>query len=66
LCQVLEMAVEDYWEEMVRKEQSREKNTSRVILCYSETVIKPLPGYDSWRLRTLVRVQRWTGECKTR
>jgi hypothetical protein len=42
----------------VRRELGYEKKTSYVIWSYSETVINPLPGYDQWRLRTLVRVYK--------
>jgi hypothetical protein len=31
---------------MARKGLGCEKNTSRVILCDSDTAINPLPGYD--------------------
>jgi hypothetical protein len=40
---------------MAKKELGCEK-TSYVIWSDSETVINPLPEYDKWRLRNLVRV----------
>jgi hypothetical protein len=40
------MEVEGDWDEMARIELGCEKNTSRVILSDSETVINPLPEYD--------------------
>jgi hypothetical protein len=39
-------AVKGDLEEMARKELICEMKTSCVILCYSETVINPLLGYD--------------------
>jgi hypothetical protein len=43
---VPELAVEDNWEEIARKESGGVKKTSFVTWSYSETVITPLPGYD--------------------
>jgi hypothetical protein len=40
---------------MARMELDCDKATSRVIWSYSENVINPLPEYDMWRLRILVR-----------
>jgi hypothetical protein len=40
------MIVERDWEDMARNELDCEKKTSYVIWGDSESVIKPLPGYD--------------------
>jgi hypothetical protein len=47
---------------VVRKKLGCE-NISCVIWSYSEAVINPLPWYDYWRLRTLVRMQRSIVTC---
>jgi hypothetical protein len=46
LGRVLEMAAEDNWGEMARKELHSAKKTSYMIWSDVETVINPFPGYD--------------------